>query len=261
MINPGGALVGRQALVTAANTGIGRAVALGLARSGADVVIHHLNDPLGALEVSTKISAMGRNAEILELDFSDADATSRAIEAFKAGPAIDILILNAAIEARAEWSVMQAVSIERHFAVNFTAPLMLAQALVPPMAGRGWGRVVAMGSILSARPRSETLIYAALKSAQLTAMRAIARTVGAEGVTVNVISPGSILTERSRAKLSDDAVRAGVEAKIPMGRIGKPEDCVGPVLMLCSDGGGYITGANIPVDGGWHIGDAMEVVT
>lgn len=249
----------RWALVSGANSGIGRAIARGLARSGVDIIVHHLGDPLGAQDVVDEILAFGRQAELFELDFDDVSALTSAAETLNTDTrSINILILNAAVETRADWTLLNAAAIDRHVRVNFTASILLAQALVPAMARRGWGRIVALGSILEARPRSETLVYASLKSAQLTAMRAIARTVGTDGVTVNVVSPGSILTERSRAALSDDGVRQSVERKIPMGRIGTAEDCVAPVLMLCSDAGGYITGANIPVDGGWHIGDAME---
>lgn len=249
----------RRALVTGANTGIGRAIALGLAEAGMDIVVHHLGDVDGARSVAETIASAGREAETVELDLADTAAVYRvADDLAKYAPPIDVLILNAAIEERGDWTSLNEQSIQRHVAVNFASGIVLLQGLVPPMARRGWGRVVALGSILAERPRSETLVYASLKSAQMTALRSIARSVAADGVTVNVVSPGSILTERSRAALSDDVVRAGVERKIPAGRIGQPEDCVAPVQMLCSDAAAYITGANIPVDGGWHIGDAME---
>lgn len=232
---------------------------MGLAEAGVDIIVHHLNDPDGARLVADAIAALGRTAETVEFDLSDTDALAATLKAFGAGqPEIDILILNAAAEVRCDWTELDKAAIDRHVSVNFTANLLLAQTLVPVMARRGWGRVIAIGSILAERPRAETLVYASLKAAQLTAFRAIARAVAADGVTVNVVSPGSILTERSRAALADAETRAGVERKIPMGRIGRPEDCVAPVAMLCSDAAAYITGADIPVDGGWHIGDAME---
>lgn len=252
-------LSGRRAFVTGADSGIGRAIALGLAQAGADVVVHHLGNTSGADKVVAEIEAFGRRALTVEHDLTRTDALPLLVETLQSGPHIDILILNAAIEERAAWTDLDPVAIDRHVAANFTASLMLAQALVPSMSLRSWGRIVALGSILASRPRSETLVYASLKSAQLTALRSIARTVAAQGVTANVVSPGSILTGRSETALSDDTTRARVEAKIPMRRIGVPQDCVAPVLMLCSDAGGYITGADIPVDGGWHIGDALEV--
>src|SRR5690606_1676771 len=121
---------------------------------------------------------------------------------------------------------------------------------------RGWGRVVATGSIMAARPRAETAIYAALKSAQLTALRAIARDVARHGITMNAVSPGAIEIEANAGRYSDPDFRNAVAAKIPVGRQGKPDDLVGAFLFLCSDAAGYVTGADIPVDGGWSIGDA-----
>ncbi|WP_309086197.1 SDR family NAD(P)-dependent oxidoreductase [Chelativorans sp.] len=250
-------LAGRKALVTGANSGIGRTIALALADSGADIVLHHFNDRDGAVAVCAAIEGMGRAAAIVEADFTtkgEAEALARAIVE-RHGP-IDILIANAAIERRGSWKEIDVAHIEAHLAANFTSLLLLAQALVPEMSARGWGRVVAIGSVLARRPRAETVVYAALKSAQLTAVRALAREVAGTGVTMNVVSPGAIETERNAHLYADASFRRAVEAKIPVGRAGRPGDCVGPVLLLCSDAGGYITGADIPVDGGWSIGDA-----
>jgi gluconate 5-dehydrogenase len=109
---------------------------------------------------------------------------------------------------------------------------------------------------MAARPRAETVAYAAFKSAQLTAIRAIAREVARRGVTMNVISPGAIETERMADRYADASFRRAVAAKIPVGRPGRPEDCVGPAIFLCSNEAAYLTGVDIPVDGGWTIGDA-----
>ena len=251
-------LADRRAFITGANTGIGRALALGCARHGADVLVHHLGDEPGARQVAQEIEGLGRRSAIRELDLADRDGTLAAAEDLSEDPEpIDILILNAAIEYRRPWTEIDADFVEAHVAVNLTASLVLVTHLVDAMARRGWGRVIAIGSILAARPRAETAVYASLKAAQLTALRSIAREVASHGVTVNVVSPGSILTERSREALSQPATRRMVESKIPVGRIGQPEDCVPAVTMLCSPEASYITGADIPVDGGWHIGDSV----
>lgn len=251
-------LSGRKALVTGGNSGIGRAIALGLAESGADVVIHHLGDPQGAAAVCREIEEKGRAAASLEADFT----RSNAVEAFAEAvldrhDPVDVLIANAAIEHRMPWETLTTGLVDAHVAANFTSLLLLARAFLPRMAARGWGRVVAIGSVLAERPRAETVVYASLKSAQLTAVRALAREVAGRGVTMNVVSPGAIETERNAKRFADLAFRKALAARIPAGRVGQPEDCVGPVLMLCSDAGSYVTGANIPIDGGWSAGDVL----
>jgi len=254
MTSPRFSLKGRRALVTGASSGIGRAVALGLFEQGADVILHHFGNETGAREVARVI---GDDTPVLEADFTD----QRAIAAFadnvvnQYGP-IDILIANAAIERRLPWQEVDDAHIDAHVAANFSALLTLTGKLVPPMAKRGWGRVIATGSIMATRPRAETVVYASLKAAQLTAVRAIARDVGHRGVTLNVVSPGAIQIEANAERYSDPEFLKAVTAKIPLGRQGQPEDLVGAFVFLCSDAASYITGANIPVDGGWSVGDA-----
>ncbi|MCV3242461.1 SDR family NAD(P)-dependent oxidoreductase [Mesorhizobium sp. ZC-5] len=247
-------LSGRRALVTGANSGIGRAIALGLAEHGAELVLHHFGDADGAARVA---KAIGNGTPILEADFTDAAAASALADEVLArhGP-IDILIANAAIERRLAWHDANPAHVEAHVAANFTSLLTLAGKLVPAMAARGWGRVVATGSVMATRPRAETVVYASIKAAQLVAIRAIGREVAGSGVTMNVVSPGAIETEATASRYADAAFRRTVVAKIPVGRQGRADDLVGAFVFLCSDAASYITGANIPVDGGWTIGDA-----
>ena len=246
---------GRTALVTGASGGLGRVMALGLAQAGADLVVHHFGDAAGAGEVAAEAAAMGRRADVIEADFTAAGAAEGLAAGVLARGPVDILVANAAIELRGPWQEIDEAHVGRHVAANFASLLTLAGRLVPPMAERGFGRVVAIGSVLAGRPRAETVVYAALKSAQLTAIRAIAREVAGQGVTMNVISPGAMRTEKTAARYADPAFRAAVVAKIPVGRPGEADDLVGPLLLLCSEAASYITGADIPVDGGWSIGD------
>jgi len=250
-------LDGRRAFVTGANSGIGRAVALGLAAHGADIILHHFGGGEGTAALRDEIVSQGRDAAVVEADFTQPGAAEALADDARAkhGP-VDILIANAAIEHRAPWTDVTAAHIEIHVAANFASLLTLTQKLVPPMAERGWGRVVAIGSVMATRPRAETVVYAALKSAQLTVIRAIAREVAGRGVTMNVISPGAIVTGRNAARYADPAFRRAVVAKIPAERVGRPEDMVGAAVLLCSNAGSYITGADIPINGGWTIGDA-----
>jgi NAD(P)-dependent dehydrogenase (short-subunit alcohol dehydrogenase family) len=249
-------LQGRTALVTGASSGIGRAVALGLAGAGARLILHHFGEADGAAAVAVEIGRLGREPPVIEADFTDVgqadDLAGKVLD--RHGP-VDILVANAAIERRLPWEQALPAHVDAHVAANFTSMLTLTRRLVPPMAARGWGRVVATGSVMASRPRAETVVYAALKSAQLTALRAIGRDVASRGVTMNVVSPGAIETERTAHRYADSAFRSAVIAKIPAGRPGRPDDVVGVVILLCSDAAGYITGADIPVDGGWAIGD------
>ncbi|MER9303976.1 SDR family oxidoreductase [Mesorhizobium sp. M0496] len=247
-------LAGRRALVTGASSGIGRAVAIALAEHGASLVLHHLGDEDGARGTAERT---GADTTVLEADFTQAEAVAAFTNELEArAGAIDILISNAAIEHRRAWEEIDSGHVHEHVAANFTALLTLTASLVPAMARRGWGRVVATGSIMARRPRSETVVYASLKAAQLTAVRAIARDVAPHGVTMNVISPGAIETEATASRYVDASFRKAVSAKIPAGRHGQPDDLVGAFVFLCSDAARYITGADIPVDGGWTIGDA-----
>jgi NAD(P)-dependent dehydrogenase (short-subunit alcohol dehydrogenase family) len=249
----GFSLSGRRALVTGASSGIGRGLALALAAAGARVVLHHCGGAEGAADVAAKIGG----APIFEADFTVSGAAAQLADDVLStcGP-IDILVANAAIERRSDWRVTSEAEINAHVAANFLSLVALAQKFIPPMEARGWGRVVAIGSVMASRPRAETFAYAAMKSAQATALRAIARDVANRGVTINIVSPGAIEVEKNAAHYANSDFRRAVIAKIPAGKQGQPELVAGAVLFLCSDAASYISGADIPVDGGWTIGDA-----
>lgn len=250
-------LAGRRALVTGANSDIGQAIARGLAGQGADLVLHHLDGAGATDRLAEEIRASGRKAATVEADFLDVDAVAPLAARILADHgAIDIVVSCVAIERRRPWIEVTPDHLHAHFAASVTAFVSLTSVLVPAMSAQGWGRVVAIGSVMASRPRAETVAYAAAKSAQSIAVRAIARDVARHGVTMNVVSPGAIKTERTAERYANPGFRKAVTAKIPANRPGTPEDVVGPVLFLCSDAAAYVTGADIPVDGGWTIGDA-----
>jgi NAD(P)-dependent dehydrogenase (short-subunit alcohol dehydrogenase family) len=136
--------------------------------------------------------------------------------------------------------------------VNLRSTLELIAAGRPHMSAQRWGRVVLIGSIQSVKPNSMLTVYAALKAASVNLAKNLARQLAGDGITVNVLSPGAIATDRNAAVLADPGYRARVEAQIPLGRVGEADDCVGAALLLCSDAGRYITGVELFVDGGWH---------
>lgn len=249
-------LAGRRALLTGGNSDIGAAIARRLADDGADIVLHHHGDAATAERIAGALRATGRMAGVADADFLATDTVASFARRVLSdhGP-IDILVSCAAVEKRLPWQEVTPGHLQDHAAVNIGALLSLASVLVPPMAQRGWGRVVAIGSVMAARPRAETVAYAATKAGLLTAVRALARDVARDGVTMNVVSPGAIETGPAAERYADPAFRAAVTAKIPAARPGLPDDIAGPVAFLCSDAARYVTGVNLPVDGGWTIGD------
>jgi len=241
-------LDGRRALVTGGDAGIGFAIARLLADAGARVAINGLS---GSAEVAATISPSCLG---LDGDIGDGAALDRIIAALGDGlDGLDILVLNAAVEFREPWDTITAAQIDRQVDVNLRAGLRLIQAFLPGMVERGWGRLLAIGSVQEAKPHPAMLIYAGLKAAQTNMIGNLARQVAASGVTCNVLAPGAIATARNREALDDPAYRAAVLSTIPAAAIGTPDDCAGAALLLCSPAGRYITGATIPVDGGMRL--------
>jgi glucose 1-dehydrogenase len=246
-------LTGRIALVTGASRGIGRALALGLAEAGADVAVHFASREAEARGVADTIRGMGRRAEILGGDLAEQDiATSLVAQVIEKFGRLDVLVLNASAEHRHRFDAMPVDDFDAEVDVNLRSTLALIAAARPHMATRRWGRVLLIGSIQSLKPNPMLTVYAALKAASVNLAKNLARQLAGDGITVNVLSPGAIATDRNEAVLADPAYRARVEAQIPLGRIGEADDCVGAALLLASDAGHYITGVELFVDGGWH---------
>ncbi|MBN8874645.1 MAG: SDR family oxidoreductase [Rhodospirillales bacterium] len=247
-------LDGRTALVTGARREIGRAIAVTLASAGAKLAIHHAGtaeETRDAEAVVAEIRDAGGEAAAFGQDFAEDAAGRRLAASVLDWAPVDILVLNASIELVEPYTSITRERFDRQIAVNLRTTLELFQALVPPMAERGWGRVVTIGSVQQDIPHPEMLVYAGTKAAQFNWTLNLARQVGGQGVTVNNLAPGAIHTARNH----DQMIRTGAVLlpRIPAGRLGRPDDLVGAALLLCSDAGRYITGANLFVDGGRHI--------
>jgi NAD(P)-dependent dehydrogenase (short-subunit alcohol dehydrogenase family) len=157
-------------------------------------------------------------------------------------------VINASIEILEPWQAIDRAHFDRQIQVNLWATLALLQALMPGMETRGWGRVVTIGSVQQLQPHPRMLVYAGTKAAQHNWAVNLARQAGGPGVTINNLSPGVIATARNRDQLATDGGK--LLSRVPLGRIGAPLDLVGAALLLCSDAGAYIHGADIRVDGG-----------
>ncbi len=250
---------GRAALLTGASRGIGRAIALALAEHGADVAINHVSAfdagigfPDAARELVEEAQAHGVRAFAIEGDLSvegaAPDIYDRAVAALGR---VDILVLNANIQIPVPFGEATAEQIDLQCRMNYRVPIQLLQRALPPMAERGWGRVLAIGSVQQANPTIELAVYAGLKSAQYNLVLNLSRQYVKTGVTINNLAPGLIDTDRNRfLRGSEDEWRATIERTSPMGRAGLPDDLAGAALLLCSDAGSFITGTNINVTGG-----------
>jgi NAD(P)-dependent dehydrogenase (short-subunit alcohol dehydrogenase family) len=244
-------LDGRTALVTGARREIGRAIALALAGVGARVAVHHAGteeETRDAAAVVAEIAAAGGEAKAFGQDFARDDAGTALAAAVTAWASVDILVLNASIELPEDYRAITRDRFDRQIAVNLRTTLELFQALVPDMAERGWGRVLTIGSVQQVMPHPRMLVYAGTKAAQHNWALNLSRQVGGQGVTVNNLAPGAILTARNRTQMATEG--EALTKRIPVGRLGTPDDLVGAALLLCSPAGAYINGTNLYVDGG-----------
>lgn len=244
-------LTGKKALITGSSRGIGRALALGLGAYGADIAVHYSGQSAAANEVAAELHRLGRASTTIQVDLLEADAPQRIWrQAEQALGQVDILILNASMQIQKPWEQITLQDFEQQMTVNLRASMQLMQLAAPGMRARGWGRIVTIGSVQEERPHPDMLVYAASKAAQTMMVRSLAKQLAPQGITVNNLAPGVIMTDRNTAAYADKVYRAQVTASIPAGFWGQPEDCVGGVLWLCSEAGRYITGQSLIVDGG-----------
>jgi gluconate 5-dehydrogenase len=243
-------LEGRRALVTGASRGIGRAVALGLAESGCDVVgAARSGDALAALGV--EVEAIGRSFLPLELDLADVESLPAAAErawAWRGG--LDVLVNVAGVIVRSGPLEVTPADWDAVFDVNVRGTFFLTREVGARMLAAGEGSVVTVSSLAGEVVTRAAVSYQASKAALIQLTRALA-VAWAPSVRVNAVAPGYVRTDLNTAWLDEQENRDYVVGRTPLGRVGEPRDVVGAVIFLASASAAYVTGQNLRVDGGW----------
>lgn len=244
-------LAGQLALVTGAGQGNGRAIALGLAAHGADVVVTDI-DAATARQTSDEVSARGRRGWFYTLDVTDADACAAlASNVGAAVGAVTILVNNAGVIIRETIDSPRAHDNRRRVLdVNLNGVFNVTHAFLPALR-QSRGNIINIGSIASFVGVADTLGYSPSKGGVKLLTQSLARELAHDGIRVNAIAPGVIETEMTRATREDPARLAGFVGRTPLGRVGQPDELVGPVVFLASDMASYVSGVTLPVDGGF----------
>jgi 3-oxoacyl-[acyl-carrier protein] reductase len=223
-------------------------VALGLAAAGADVAVAFVRDREGAVAVGDSVRAAGRRAAVLQADLAiPAEVRSLVGETESALGPVDVLVANAGVGPRASLEDIDVDAWDRVMAVNLRAPFLLAQAVVPGMRERRFGRVVLMSSVAAFTGGILGPHYTSSKAGLIGLARSLARPLAPHGVTVNAVAPALIDTEMI-ADGGDE--RDELARSIPLGRLGRPDEVADVVLAVVANG--YITGQTFSVDGGLH---------
>ena len=244
-------LAGKTALVTGASRNIGRAIALKLASAGANIVVNTLQDREAAGRVAAEIEAMGWRCIVQVADVVDREAVRRMVgEAGSALGSIDILVCNASSRGQIDFLDMDYTTWRRVIDISLDGTFHCAQATLPGMIAKGWGRIITLGGIswhAGFKRRAHNL---AGKSGLTGLTRALAVEFGDRGITANVIAPGSIATVRP-ASAGTLPPRASLP---PVPREGQSEEIASAVLFLAHPDQGYITGQVIHINGGAYLG-------
>ena len=242
-------LVGKVALVTGGSRGIGRAIALKLAKNGADVAINYAGNTAAAEEVKAAIEQMGRKALLIQCSVADTDGVQAMVnQVVKELGRLDILVNNAGITRDGLLMRMKEADWDDVMNTNLKGVYNCSKAVMRTMMKQKSGRIVNMASVVGEMGNAGQANYAAAKAGVIGFTKSLAKEVASRGITVNAIAPGFIATDMTRV-LSDDQ-KAEMARTIPLGRAGQPEDVANAVLFLASEGAAYITGQVLNVDGG-----------
>jgi len=249
-------LSGKKALVTGASRGIGRGIALFLAKQGADVAVNYRSNNEEAEKVVSEIKAQGRDSFAVQADVSNKESVTKMFEEIKnKWGKLDILVNNAGIVQFAPFEELTEEQWDAVLDTNLKGQFLCSQQAVKLM-GSG-SKIINIASIASGGVGvgfSRTSHYTASKGGVVALTENMALDLAKKGINVCAIAPGVIETDMTKDMLSDEKAKAGIMARIPKGRLGKPEDIGAAVAFLASDEADYITGTVIYVDGGWLAG-------
>jgi L-rhamnose 1-dehydrogenase len=247
-----GLLDGKVVCVTGASVGIGRAAAIEGARQGANIAINYHSDDASAASCVAEIEALGRRGLAVKGDVARPETATAFVDAaIEAFGKIDVFVSNAGICPFHAFLDMPVETVDRTFRVNLHGAYYMVQAAANQMVKQGHGgSIVAVSSISALVGGEFQTHYTPTKAGIHSLMQSAAIALGKHGIRCNSVLPGTILTDINKEDLSDLDKRARMEARIPLGRLGQPEDMGGPIVFLASDMARYVTGAALLVDGG-----------
>jgi glucose 1-dehydrogenase len=252
-------LVGQKALVTGANSGIGEAVAIGLARAGADVVVNYVTNPDAAQKVVEAIQAEGTKGLAIEADVSkEAEVEAMFKTAIEAFGTLDILVANAGLQRDSSLVDMTLAQWNTVIGINLTGQFLCAREIVKEFLRRGVrkevsvaaGKIICMSSVHEVIPWAGHVNYASSKGGINMMMKSLAQELAPHRIRVNAIGPGAIRTPINTSAWNTPEAYADLMKLVPYRRIGEPEDIANVAVFLASDMADYINGITLFVDGG-----------
>ena len=243
-------LSGRVALVTGGGQGLGRAIALGFAQAGADVMICGRHEKTLKAVVGEIRRRRGK-ADYLVCDLTRREESARlAKETQRSMGRVDILVNNAGTNVPQPTEKITDEAWDRVLELNVSSCMALSRAVAPGMKKQGWGRIIHISSVMAFASKDGRAPYSATKAALVGLARGMALDLAPRGITVNCLAPGPFLTELPMSLLSDRQKKA-LGGRTAFGRWADPDELVGPALLLASDAGSFVTGETLVVDGGF----------